>query len=111
MAANVTLSPWVHGADETVTVYNWTDAARTVALDITGRTYAMYLSTAPDVAAVLTLTGTVTGASGLVTFVATDTQTTALARGTYSYAIWETSGATTGPIQVGSVQLVEVASP
>lgn len=109
MAANVVLSGWTVGADETVAVYNWTDAARTTPLDITGRTYRFDLATSVDATPVLSLTGTVTGASGLVTFVASDTQTAALPTGYYVYAIWETSGSVTGPIEEGTVAVGKVA--
>lgn len=109
MAATVQLSPWTIGGDETVNVYSWEDAARTAPLDITGRTYRFDLATAVDETPVLSLTGTVTGASGLVSFTASDTQTAALSVGNYVYAVWETSGSISGPIQEGTVYVRKVA--
>ncbi len=109
MSAQVTLSPWTVGGDETVNVYNWEDQARTDPLDITGRTYRFDLAVDADTAPVLSLTGTVTGASGLAAFVASDTQTAALTVGNYVYAVWETSGSLSGPIQYGTVYVRKVA--
>ena len=101
--------PFVAGADETAAYYVYTDAAATAPLDITGRTYRLDICTVEGATPSLSLTGTVTGASGLVTFTATDTQTAALALGTYVYAVWETSGTNTTPIVVGALVVQEVA--
>jgi hypothetical protein len=109
MAAVVNPEAWTCGADEDFTIYNWQDAARTDPLPITGRTYRLDVSATPGDTPALSLSGTVTGASGLVTFSATDTQTAALTPGTYVYAVWETSGTKTSPIQVGTLPVTKVA--
>lgn len=103
MAAAVNLETWYIGDDETVSVYVYSDAAATVPVDITGRTYTLSLATAAGVTPALALTGTVTGASGLVTFTATDTQTSALTAGTYAYDVNEVSGSNESTIIRGTV--------
>ena len=103
MAAAVNLEPWYIGDDETVAVYIYSDAAATTPVDITGRTYTLSLATAAGATPALALTGTVTGASGLVSFTATDTQTTALTAGTYTYDVNEVSGTTESTIMIGAV--------
>lgn len=82
---------WTRGDDETVTVYIYSDAGVTP-VDITGRTYTLSVATAYGATPALALTGTVTGASGLASFTATDTQTTALTGTAYVYDVVEVSG-------------------
>lgn len=105
MAAQVTLDPWHIGDDETVSVYIYSDAAATTPVDITGRTYTLSLATSAGTTPALALPGTVTGASGLVTFTATDTQTTALTAGNYAFDVVEVSGSTESTIILGTVQV------
>ena len=105
MAVAVTLAPWYIGDDETVQVYLYSDTALTAPVDITGRTYTMSVAVDKGSTPVLTLTGTVTGASGLVSFAVTDTQTTALAAGTYVYDVVEVSGSAESTIIDGRVSV------
>lgn len=107
MAASITLDPWCIGDDETVAVYIYSDAAATTPVDVTGRTYTLSVATARGATPVLALTGTVTGASGLVTFTATDTQTTALTAGTYVFDVVEVSGSNESTIILGTVAVGE----
>lgn len=80
---------WVIGDDETVLLYITSDAAGATAVDITGRTYTLSVATAKGATPTLALSGSVTGASGLVTFTATDTQTETLTEGSWVFDIVE----------------------
>lgn len=104
--ANIALQ-WTRGDDETVQVYIYSDAAATTPVDITGRTYTLSVATTAGATPALALTGTVTGASGLVSFTATDTQTTALTAGPYQWDVVEVSGTSESTILLGALTLVE----
>ena len=94
---------FVRGRDETRTLEFYTDDAGTAALNITGRTYVASFATTPGASIVYAVTGTVTGASGRVTFTSTDTQTALLTGTTYWWDVVETSGTTTTQIVLGPV--------
>ena len=82
----------VRGDDETVLVYIDSDANSTP-IDISGRTYTMSIGV-PGSTPLLSVAGSVTGASGLVTFDFTDTQTATLVGSGYTYDVVQvTSGA------------------
>lgn len=95
-AANLT---WVIGDDEIVQVTICSDADGLVPVDITGRTYTLSVDT-------LALSGSVTGASGLVTFTATDTQTAAMTAGTHPFDVVEVSGSTESTLILGRIVVV-----
>lgn len=90
---------WVAGDDEIVQVTICSDADGLVPVDITGRTYTMSVDA-------LALAGAVTGGSGLVTFTATDTQTTAMDVGTYPFDVVEVSGSTESTLILGWLVVV-----
>lgn len=98
---------WVAGDDETVSITICSDADGVVPVDITGRTYALTIAAERGATALLTLTGTVTGASGLVVFTATDTQTgTTLGAGSYWYDVVETSGSSETTLLLSTLDVV-----
>ena len=97
--ANVPLT-FVAGDDETVSVTIASDTEGTVPVNITGRTYAMSIAATRGGTVLLTTSGTVTGASGLVVFTFTDTQTATLTVGAYAYDVVETSGTKIGRAHV-----------
>ena len=104
--AKVSLT-WVVGDDETVQVYIYSDAAGTTPVDISGRTYTLSVATAAGATPTLALTGAVTGASGLVTFTATDTQTATLTAGIgYTFDVNEVSGTNESTLILGTLQAV-----
>lgn len=98
---------WVIGDDETVELHIFSDRAGTVPVDISGRTYTLSLARERGTTATLTLTGVVTGSSGLVTFTATDTQTAALTEGVYAYDIVEVSGTNESTLVLDTITAVE----
>ena len=108
MASPVTIRmSWTRGDDEIVQVYIYSDAAATTPVDITGRTYTLSVALSAGATPVLALSGTVTGASGLVVFTATDTQTTALSVSTYVFDVVEVSGTDESTIILGPLSVVD----
>lgn len=97
---------WVIGDDEITTLTITSDSAGTTPVDISGRTYTLSVATSAGATPALALSGSVTGASGLVTFTATDTQTGGLTAGPYVFDIVEVSGSTESTLVLGSVQVV-----
>ena len=94
----------VRGDDETVLVYIDSDNNQTP-VNITGRTYAMSIGI-PGSTPVLSVSGTVTGASGLVQFDFTDTQTATLAGSEYTYDVVETSGSAESTLILAALKVV-----
>ena len=94
----------VRGDDETVLVYIDSDNASTP-VNITGRTYTMSIGT-PGSTPLLSASGTVTGASGLVQFDFTDTQTATLTGSEYTYDVVETSGSTESTLILAALKVV-----
>jgi len=83
---------FVRGDGETVQLLIASDAAGVVPVDLTGRTYTMSIGTTlPSV--VVAKSGTVTAASGLVSFVFAAADTTLLIASSYDYEIVETYAA------------------
>lgn len=94
---------FVIGDDETVLLYITSDSAGVTPVDITSRTYTLSIATAKGATPTLALTGSVTGASGLVTFTATDTQTAALTAGSWVFDINEVSGSSESTLVLGAL--------
>lgn len=97
---------WVAGDDESVSITICSDADGETPVNITGRTYAMTVAATRGASASLSLTGAVTGASGLVVFTATDTQTTTLGAGSYWYDVVETSGTSETTLLLAPLEVV-----
>ena len=95
---------FVRGDDETVLVYIDSDALETP-VNITGRTYTMSIGV-PGSTPLLSASGTVTGASGLVQFAFTDTQTATLTGSEYSYDVVEASGGAEPTLILGRLSVV-----
>lgn len=95
----------VRGDTLTIVVVMTTDGV--TPLNITGRTYAMQLRTAPEATAVAaTFACTVTsGASGEVTCVLSSTASAALTPTSYSYDLQETASGVVSTILVGSIKV------
>ena len=95
---------FVRGDDETVLLYVDSDANSTP-VDITGRTYVRSIGV-PGATPLLAITGSVTGASGLVTFTITDTQTETLVADGYSYDIVQTTSGVESTLILASVAVL-----
>ena len=95
---------FVRGDDETVLVYIDSDANETP-VNITGRTYVMSIGTPST--PLVSASGTVTGASGLVQFDFTDTQTEALTVAECSYDVVQTAGSAESTLILGRLSVVD----
>ena len=94
----------VRGDDETVLVYIDSDNASTP-VNITGRTYTMSIGV-PGSTPVLSVSGSVTGASGLVQFDFTDTQTATLTGAEYTYDVVQVASGAESTLILGRLSVV-----
>ncbi len=92
---------FVRGDDETVLLYIDSDANSTP-VNITGRTYVMSIGV-PGSTPLLSVAGSVTGASGLVQFDFTDTQTETLTGVGYSFDVVQTTSGAESTLCLGAV--------
>tara|TARA_R110000868_G_scaffold197925_1_gene444174 strand:+ start:349 stop:681 length:333 start_codon:yes stop_codon:yes gene_type:complete len=95
---------FVRGDDESVLLYIDSDALSTP-VNITGRTYVMSIGV-PGSTPIITDAGTVTGASGLVQFDFTDTQTDLLVGSGYSYDVVQTASGDESTLLLGALTVV-----
>ena len=97
---------FVRGDDETVQVYLTSDSAGLVPIDISGRTYVMSIALTAGGTVVTSDAATVTGASGLATFVFAQAATDLLTASEYVYDVVETSSGSESTIMLGKLSVL-----
>jgi len=97
---------FVRGDDEMVEISITSDAAGTTPIDISGRSYVMSIALTGGGTVVTSDAGTVTGASGLVSFAFTQTQTELLTASEYVYDVVETASALESTIMLGRLSVL-----
>lgn len=97
---------FVAGDDETFILTICSDAAGTVPVNITGRTYVMSIATQSSATVVASDTGTVVGASGQVTFNFTAATTAGLAIVAHTYDVVETASGLPSTLIIGPLTVM-----
>lgn len=97
---------FVRGDDETVEITLTSDAAGETPINITGRTYTMSIALAGGSTVVTSDAGTVTGASGLVTFAFAQAATDLLTASEYVYDVVETASGSESTIMLGRLSVL-----
>ena len=97
---------FVASDNEIVSVTITSDTAGLVPVNITGRTYVMSIAATPGATVVTSATGSVTGASGLVTFTFPTAKTVLLTGTSYTYDVVETASGVESTIMLGRLNVL-----